>query len=192
MGKKLISRAISADKKVSDCSQVILKRRKLMILIGIGVTGSLALPSQWSKPIINAVLTPVHAQMSPEPEGCSGFTTEPVNEPISISISDTEITGPFVLNRPNGNSFSDRQISVTGTCQDGQDLVQEVEFNGIIDSGNNQITGDLIIRETCGSDLVCEQITSYTVTQTVESNTTDNGEYDGTLIGTLRCCNDFL
>jgi len=41
-----------------------IKRRHL-VLGSIGV--SAALPTQWTKPLVNSVLTPTHAQMSPPP-----------------------------------------------------------------------------------------------------------------------------
>ena len=39
-------------------------RRKLLAIIGVGGVAAVAIPSRWSKPIIDSVILPAHAQTS--------------------------------------------------------------------------------------------------------------------------------
>ena len=82
------------------------RRKMLAAVAGIGLVS--AMPREWSKPLVNTVLVPAHATTSPpddgdtppppppeeptpppppsvppEEEGCSGFETEPIAEPIT-------------------------------------------------------------------------------------------------------------
>ena len=155
---------------------------------------ALTLPEKWAKPVVNSVLLPVHAMMSEMPPSaeCSlGFVVEPVSEPITITVTGNELSGPIAATL-DGNSFNSTQTLELGLCSNNVDVLSEtVEFSGTLDSAQNSIVGDVVIRQFCAGVLACEQITSYTVVQsTILTN--DDGEYQGTLVGTLNCCQDFL
>ncbi len=174
-------------------------RRKLITAVaGLGLVSTL--PKEWSKPLINSVLVPAHAQTSPEvpevpevPDGCSGFETEPIAEPIVITVSATQIIGPIIIERTDPLAFDGFQESETTTsCSATDNFSEEITFDGTIDSANNEITGNFILRQFCGDALVCEQITTYTASQTPAVAGDDLGTYNGTASGTLRCCIDFL
>lgn len=190
----IVSGTVVSNKVMSNRMINNKKRKTLAVLFAGG--GLLAvLPSQWKKPLINSVLVPAHAQTSPEPEPetCSGgFVTEPVNSPLQLVITADEILGPIVVTRDGSASFSGFSNSVVDQCLGNRELSEEVTFTGTIDSATNQVTGDLTIIQLCGTQLVCEQLTSFTVTQDPVVAGDDLGTYSGTLTGTLRCCVDFL
>lgn len=161
-------------------------RREALLALATAGAAAPYLPKTWTKPIVNAVLTPAHAQTS-----CSGFTTTAVNEALTLTVTATEVQGPIVVARGSGGAFSGRSDARIDECRDAQDLNVDIQFSGVIDSANNRITGDLIIVQRCGSDLVCEQITTYAVTQDPINSSSDIGDYSGSLTGSLRCCDDF-
>lgn len=165
------------------------KRKTLGVIATLGVT-ALALPTRWQSPLINSVIVPAHAQTS-FPASCSGFETEPVSEPISITVSDTEIRGPVVVARA-GNQFSTTVTNNAGTCSDSSARTEVIEFSGTIDSATNTITGEFNVTQFCGDALACEQLTTYTATQVTPVPGDDLGDYQGQVNGTLRCCVDFL
>lgn len=144
------------------------------------------LPKAWSKPVINSLITPTHAQTS-----CSNFTTTAVNESLTLTVTATEVQGPIVVTRGASATFSGNSVSRIDECRGGQDLNIEITFSGVIDSANNRITGELNIVQLCGTELVCEQIATFSVTQDPIDNGSDLGDYSGTLIGTQSCCDDF-
>ncbi|NND01135.1 MAG: hypothetical protein HKN85_13220 [Gammaproteobacteria bacterium] len=55
-------------KRIKDGSAIMGSarpdRRKLLMLVGIGGVAAGTLPGNWSRPIINAVILPAHAQTS--------------------------------------------------------------------------------------------------------------------------------
>lgn len=60
-------------------------RRKLLTVIGVGTVASLAVPAKWSKPIIDSVVLPAHAQ-------------------TSICVTDTTVGGPLIGNASGATS----------------------------------------------------------------------------------------
>lgn len=54
-------------------------RRHLLVVIGIGALAPLAVPTKWSKPIIESVILPAHAQ-------------------TSMCVTDTTVGGPLIGN----------------------------------------------------------------------------------------------
>ena len=153
---------------------------------------AVALPDKWATPVLKTVLLPAHAQTSAAPSQCrTGFIEAPVNESILITVTGTEVSGPIMANLI-GAQFASVQTSSQGLCSNNVDELSEtIEFSGEFDAAQNSISGDIVIRQFCSGVLACEQITTYTVIQTVVSSTND-GEYQGTLVGTLNCCQDFL
>lgn len=55
---------ISGDKKIIGASSAN-KSRRTALLGAIGVAGAASLPSEWKKPVIDGLVLPAHAQMSP-------------------------------------------------------------------------------------------------------------------------------
>lgn len=170
------------DKKVS-----IRHRRDWLKTAGTtGAVGALvsALPTQWTKPVLNSVLLPAHAMTS----ACGVFVEQQVSDVITIVVTSTEVQGPITLPLLTPTTFSGTQSSVLGTCSNGEPQRQEVSFVGTIDSANSQITGTLAIDIFCGSLLVCQQRTSYVATQMPLVMGVDTGSYQGALTGTFSCC----
>ena len=163
------------------------KRQAVAILGSLGVLIS----GNWHRPIINSVLLPAHAQTSFGSE-CSGVEMESVDQPISITVTDTEIRGPIVVVR-NGLDFVVEQTSIVGQCgPNNDDIIQTVTLSGTIDSAQNSISGEFNVRQDCAGALACEQLTTYVVNQVPAVTNDDLGEYQGRVIGTLECCVDFL
>ncbi|MBL4671618.1 MAG: hypothetical protein JKX81_05120 [Arenicella sp.] len=164
------------------------KRKSLLALSGVAVSASLA--QQWTKPIVNCIVIPAHAATSAAV--CSSFAIEAVNGLITIQVTDTQAIGPLAANRV-ANDFSvlvDEVVSPAGL--NVQNIDQQTVFSGLIDTGANEIRGELTVLQSCDGQLVCEQIASYTVALSTAVLANGVGQYDGQLSGTLRCCQDFI
>lgn len=165
-----------------------MKTRRDTIRLAItGMVTSAAIGNEWVKPIINHVLIPSHAQTSPE--ACSSATETIVDEMLTLTVTRATVEGPITATR-NGLRFSSQQELRQSGCLENSALLSRVLFEGEIDSTTNSIEGVLQITQTCGGAFVSEQLTNFTVTQSTVVNS-DEGEYTGALIGTLRSCNDF-
>lgn len=163
-----------------------MERRNVVKGALLGSITAIAMPQQWSKPIIDAVILPAHAQTS---SSCSGFTESAVNEPLDMSVTATQVSGPITVAR-NGNTFAGTDTAIVGTCQGGNDQTIQVSLSGTIDSANNSMSGDITIILSCGNDLISDQVSTFILNQS-PSSASDEGDYSGTLTGTLRRCNDF-
>jgi len=161
-----------------------IHRRQWLKTLGLTSVAAGALPSQWTKPVINHIVLPAHAQTS---STCGAFIEEPVNDIIGMVVTATEVQGPITVSLAAG-AFSGTESNIVGACANGDPQRQEVTFTGSIDSTNSQITGTLDIDIFCGDLLVCQQRTTYTATQTPIVAADDLGTYQGALTGTLSCC----
>lgn len=164
------------------------KRKSLLLLAGTGA--AVSLDSQWVKPVVNCIVLPAHAATSTGV--CSSFLTETVSGVITIEVSDTQVIGPLVANR-NGNAFSltvDQVVNPIGLSINEVD--QRTVFSGSIDASTNQVNGELSVLQTCDGQLVCEQLTTFSVTLIGAPAANAIGQYQGQLSGTLRCCQDFI
>ena len=75
-------------------------RRKLITAIGIGSVASLAAPTKWTKPVIDAVILPAHAQ-------------------TSMCVTDTTIGGPLIGN-PSGATSCQAACEAEALAQNAQ------------------------------------------------------------------------
>ena len=165
------------------------RRQSIKLLASLGVISG-SLPQEWSKPLVKAVILPAHGQTSSDPDSCSDEDVQQLDEPIAITVSATEVRGPVVAPL-TGNSFFVEETIDQGMCA-GNTLsqTQTTEFSGQIDSTNNQITGDFLIRQFCGTTMICEQIAAFTANQVTPVTNDDLGDYTGQVTGTLTCCLD--
>jgi len=167
------------------------KRRALILTMFTG-TGTIAvLPKNWSRPLIKAVVMPAHAQTSASTE-CSGFEVEPIDRSIDIVVDSAEIRGPIIAPLTPAGTFNDTQTIVMGSCSNGAVFSQETTFSGSVNSASNEVTGDLLIRQFCGSSLFCEQISVFSATQIPLDASSDLGTYQGRITGSQSCCQDFF
>ena len=169
-----------------------LKRRTVLATLVASNGLFLCLPKTWQKPIVDSIVLPAHAMTSVVTSECSAFEEEMIDQDIVITISASEVLGPIIAPLSANGSFNDTQSLITGQSSDGIIFSQEVQFFGAINSNNNQVSGDLIIKQFSGSDLVCEQISTFITTQTPVDSSTDLGEYVGQVVGSITCCQDFL
>lgn len=93
-------------------------RRKLITAIGIGSIASLVAPSKWSKPIVDAVILPAHAQTS------------------MMCVTDTTVGGPLIGNA-SGATTCQAACEAEATTQSAQ-LCAVTET---LDSGGATICG---------------------------------------------------
>jgi hypothetical protein len=93
-------------------------RRKLITAIGIGSIASLVAPSKWSKPIVDAVILPAHAQTS------------------MMCVTDTTVGGPLIGNA-SGATTCQAACEAEATAQSAQ-LCAVTET---LDSGGATICG---------------------------------------------------
>jgi len=161
-------------------------RRSALKFSTLSATAIIFAPTDWTKPIVNSLILPAHAQTS---ASCSSFTITPVNEAVSFIVSANQVSGPISVVR-TGNTFNGTESSVLGSCQGDQQLELEVQLSGSINTMNNSVEGELTITQRCGEDLVSEQISTFTAQQSPVSSSTE-GTYTGTLDGSLRSCDDF-
>ena len=161
-------------------------RRSVLKFTSLSASGILLAPRDWTKPVLNSVILPAHAQTS---ANCSMFTTTQVNESISLSVSATQVSGQITVSR-TGNTFNGIENSILGSCQGGRQLNLEVRLSGTINAINNSLEGELAVTQRCGLDLVSEQTTTFTAQQSPISSSVE-GTYTGTLTGDLRSCDDF-
>jgi len=165
-------------------------RRSSLKVLGTVSLSTALMPSVWRTPLVNAVILPAHAQTSFGID-CSGVETEPVDQPISITVTATEIRGPIIVARTD-NTFAGSVTNNVGQCGDSSARTELVELSGTIDSDTNSITGAFNVSQFCGDALACEQLTNFSVSQVMPVDDDDLGDYQGRVIGTLRCCVDFL
>lgn len=122
-------------KKTTD-----IKRRHL-ILGSLGV--SAALPTQWTKPLVNSVLTPAHAQMSPPPPPPDPDPVDPADVcpmivfgnvtsgPVSGSPMPPTCTVTFdVLSGDASASIDITDITVTMAADTTVEFDGDPSFNG--------------------------------------------------------------
>lgn len=51
--------------------------RRLLSALIVGCAGATLLPARWTRPVVDSVLLPAHAQTSPDPDSCNGQTFAP-------------------------------------------------------------------------------------------------------------------
>jgi len=123
---------MSRDPKNAEQNTQILTRRRVIRSLAVGgglITGT-GLPARWHAPVVQSVVTPVHAQssfvMSCEANPPSGSTV-PVNVPVSVVVTITP------------NPGAGQPVMVQGFCDGGSGFDEETVFtdaNGrILDSG---------------------------------------------------------
>lgn len=168
-----------------------MNSEKRKLLLGLSGASAVALlPERWVTPLIKHMVLPAHASTSATV--CSGFTTDSVSLPTELNVNDSDVAGPIVVSR-TGNTFADSQIEMISLPSINQDNVEQTtSFSGTIDLVLNQVRGDIIIIQRCEGQLICEQITSYTVDLVGSAMPNGVGRYEGLLTGTLRCCQDFF
>jgi hypothetical protein len=80
------------------------RRRVLQILTVGGLTATIALPSRWIKPVVEAIVVPAHAQASPNKTPLRGTT-----------VTTTRTTGTTGTTRTTGTTFTTGTTVTTGT-----------------------------------------------------------------------------
>ena len=80
-------------------------RRKLLIGLGSTVVGASQLPKSWSKPIVNSVILPTHAQTT-ETDTSPTPTPPPPPPPLPTSFSGTINLPGIAKNDQNNNLFA--------------------------------------------------------------------------------------
>ncbi len=165
-------------------------KRQLLKLHGVVITGAIVSPTQWLKPVLSSVVLPAHAMTSLQ---CSaGVTNDSLNSAIEFEVQASQVRGPYTSVR-NGLIYTANLDSITGSCNNGAPMREVVTINGIIDTVADEVSGDLRIEVYCGSVLACLQETTFVAVQTSVTGGVDseNGFYQGTLTGTIECCNEF-
>ncbi len=91
------------------------KRRKL--LIAMGVVGSSQLPAAWSKPIVDAIVLPAHAELSQASQSSNTETSAPTEFVGSIDLGVTLNASPIqnILSTVISEANAGNAISSTAT-----------------------------------------------------------------------------
>jgi len=106
------------------------KRRKLLSSIAAGGAAVSLLPQKWSKPVVDSVLLPAHAQMSPGALVACTVTGYLVSGTLSLSQSSTSFNVPST----SPSTFTDTTFSNTTA-------VPAVAFTYAIASGSMTSVG---------------------------------------------------
>lgn len=93
------------------------ERRKLLAVIGIGSLAPLAVPTKWSKPIIDSVILPAHAQ-------------------TSMCVTDVTVGGPLIGNA-SGATTCQAACEAEATAQGAQlcSVTETVDSGGATQCG---------------------------------------------------------
>lgn len=134
-----------------DVATVSRRRALLGAISAAGVAGATQLPQQWSRPVVDNVILPAHAQLSPagtQTVTCNvtctdGFAYE--YESISSSTSFVNFLGSAYLftacvSQPEGGDISSTSVfsstfTVTGTTADPGTLASSCIFSTFTEDG---------------------------------------------------------
>jgi len=128
-------------------------RRKLIQALGVGGTGVVV--SRWSKPVLDAVILPVHAQATPPPSGATLFesaTLGPTGQGGGTSISDQFLAVRFTLASPATTSAIGLHATVSGTIFAAVVQLSSLsDFPDSLDLSTSDVLGSALIGSTGGS-----------------------------------------
>lgn len=102
-------------------------RRRILRSIVIGGGIAATVPKTWVKPVVDSVILPSHAQVSPPP-GPSGPTTVNYSEDMAIPPDFRGATGPFVFNYDvtGITPTSDGTLDITDLIADMNDANENI------------------------------------------------------------------
>jgi len=95
------------------------RERRRALLSTISAIGAVQLPTQWARPVVDHVLLPAHAQLSPGAlEDCAATCTQVavINRTINTAATPPEVTNAFTVEvtcarDPLGDTVSDSSSS---------------------------------------------------------------------------------
>ena len=178
-----------------------LARRDLLKILSVGgvAISAKSLPEKWARPMVDSILLPAHAQMSPILPGSCTVDPVTVNIPsfAPFIVAGTTVTfsgsstGTLV-----GTSFTISDTFSVGTCLDGSPITTNFTVTGAIDLST---TPDSITATITG-EVLCGGVPTCTDTGTVTSVKTAGveGATDGTYVNAepfnfvRECCPDRL
>lgn len=119
------------------------RRALLAAISGAGVAGAMRLPSQWSRPVVDHIMLPAHAQGSIT--GCTLICQEAASYAITIFTSVEASIATFTLHltegiicfrQPNGDSSADpnttSEVYNTSTASDSTFFTNFSATSGVI------------------------------------------------------------
>jgi len=163
-------------------------RRKLLksLAAGGGVATTLvALPERWTRPVVDAVLIPAHAQTS---IACNPSDLVEQILPIigaTLTTTATTVTGPITVPRTD-NTFSGSG-EVAAVCPGGSEpgTLFVTEFSGTI-AANTSATANITGYLVCGGVTVCTL--SYVLTGGFTAGADPDATYSMAGNLTQSCC----
>lgn len=105
-------------KSNKDGATIDKKRRGALKAAGTGAAGivtAASLPSEWKKPIIDSIVLPAHAQMSPGSGTDSGTTADPGNSGTTTSAPMVSTTTTTTTTTTSAPTTSVPMMSTTTT-----------------------------------------------------------------------------
>lgn len=191
---KLQNSEVSMDAGGQSNAENADKGRRTALLSAIGVAGAASLPSEWKKPVIDSLVLPAHAQMSPSQMTQTTVTEVIAQRVVTISAGTVTCVRPFtripsyVVSSAN-NSVSTSYYDVTfgdgGTyqtlCSDGAGGTTLSSSSGLDQfSRTYSATVDFSTFPTlpasystyCGASTGFTDVSSYTATETALVTTT--------------------
>lgn len=155
-------------------------RRKLLKSIAAGsgaIVAGKSLPESWSRPVVDSVMLPVHAQTSPQCE----------QNPLSLSArleweedGDADVVtleidpgfdganGPADVDVPLGN-FEGTLEASGGICANGSPVTQDGTFSGTLNTGTGAVSGIFTHRILCGGNVICTASGNFSGTAVLNS-----------------------
>ena len=139
-------------------------RRKLLKSIAAGSGAIVAgknLPESWSRPVVDSVMLPAHAQTSPQCEqnplsftaefGWDDYSGDDVLFSVNPGFdgaSDTAVLGA-------GGTFGGSLFAAGGNCANGNPVEQDGTYNGTLITNTGAVSGSFTHRILCGGTVIC-------------------------------------
>ena len=167
----------------SKPNQTSAARRRLLKSAAVGggiVAGSRALPDSWTKPVMGSVMTPAHAQTSPDPVTGVFTVTDLPDGPISFF--NTRRSGPqyAILNAliPSAQASLDVGNAVCEDQNEGSpfrtfDMIFRVNEDQTVDIAIGQFSSD-------GGDFHCSGGSTIDGANAIADTSVNIGQTDGT------------
>lgn len=133
-------------------------RRKLLKSIAAGSGAIVAgknLPESWSRPVVDSVMLPAHAQTSPQPPACSGCFL------VNQSISNRYTSGTFPEGTIEVFNSTDCSGGISATIQTVEAVTQQEAYDAYVAAYGDTCgaVGDMVplAQITCANVWICDE-----------------------------------
>ena len=120
------------------------ERRKALTLASVAIGASVAAPTAWFKPVVNAVILPSHAQMSPEEPMDGSFSVEKLQSGGPNPVTLTGDVIEYTITVTNTGTIDLTDVVATDTLPDGTVVVlsnpqESMAADGVLEVGESWV-----------------------------------------------------